>query len=79
MNSNNFRIINFLILFRTSELNKKKMKKEFQQHKEITKRLEKFTKNGEKIKLKTLLKEEKTGYLPSINVNKYFVTFSCSN
>lgn len=44
------------------------MKKEYKQHKEMTKRLEKFTKNGERIILKTLLKEEKNGYLPSINV-----------
>lgn len=42
----------------------------------MTKRLEKFTKNGERIILKTLLKEEKNGYLPSINVqisSKFFL------
>lgn len=43
---------------RSSELNKKKMKSDFQKHKELTKRLEKFHKNGHTVKLKSTLKEK---------------------
>jgi len=45
-------------LYRNSEFSKNKMKSEFKKHKELTKRLEKFYKNGDSIKLKSKLKEK---------------------